>query len=68
MDPARYVALLGDAAQEVLVDRMNYASKVAAIYRREGLERYLEDAWFERAAAELRRGFEARGVTVDVVF
>ncbi len=68
MDPARYVALLGDAAEEVLVDRLNYSGKVVAIYRREKLERYLEDAWFERAAAELRRGFEARGVAVDVVF
>ena len=67
MDPARYVEMIGDAAQEVLVDRMNYASKVVAIYRREKLERYLEDAWFDRTAAELRRGFEARGVAVEVV-
>ncbi len=68
MDPARYVALLGDAAEHVLVDRMNYAGKVVALYRREKLERFLEDAWFDRTAAALRRGFGARGVTVEVVF
>jgi DNA repair photolyase len=68
MDPARYVALLGDAAEKVLVDRMNYAAKVVALYRREKLERHLEDAWFDRAAAELRRGFERRGVEVEVLF
>ena len=47
---------------------MNYSGKVVAIYRREKLERYLEDAWFERTAAELRKGFEARGVAVNVLF
>jgi DNA repair photolyase len=68
MDPARYVELLGDAAEEVLVDRMNYPGKVVALYRREKLERFLEDAWFDRAAAELRRGFGRRGVAVNVLF
>jgi hypothetical protein len=47
---------------------MNYAGKVVALYRREKLERSLEDAWFDRAAAELKRAFEARGVAVDVLF
>ncbi len=68
MDPARFVDLVGDAADEVLVDRLNSADKVKALYRRAGLERYLEDAWFERAADELRRGFERRGVAVEVLF
>ncbi|HET8542699.1 MAG TPA: radical SAM protein [Anaeromyxobacter sp.] len=68
MDPARYVELIGDAAGEVLVDRMNYSGKVVARYRRAELERYLEDAWFDRTAAELERGFARRGVAVDVLF
>ncbi len=68
MEPAKFVALLGDAAEHVLVDRLNYAGRVVGLYRREKLDRYLEDGWFERAAAELRRGFEARGVTVEVLF
>jgi DNA repair photolyase len=67
-DPARYVELLGAAAEKVLVDRLNYAGKVVALYRREHLDRYLEDLWFDRAAAELRRGFERRGVAVEVLF
>ena len=68
MDPARLVALVGDAAGEVLVDRPNYAEKVVARYRKAGLAAYLEDGWFERAAAELRRGFETLGVPVEVLF
>ncbi len=68
LDPGRFVAMIGDAADEVLVDRLNYSGKVVAIYRRAGLERYLEDAWFEHAAAEIRKGFERIGVPVSVLF
>lgn len=68
MDPRRFVEMIGDAADEVLVDRLNYAGKVVALYRRAGLERYLEDGWFESAAAELKRGFERIGVPVSVLF
>jgi crotonobetainyl-CoA:carnitine CoA-transferase CaiB-like acyl-CoA transferase len=35
--------------------------------RRQGLERHLEEAWFERAAAELKARFEAIGVPVAVM-
>lgn len=68
MDPSRLVEAVGDAADEVLVDRLNYSDRARALYRRAGLAAYLEDGWFERAAAELRRGFERRGVPVQVLF
>lgn len=68
MHPGRFVEMIGDAADEVLVDRLNYAGKVLSLYRRAGLERYLEDAWFESAAAELKRRFERIGVPVSVLF
>lgn len=68
MDPARLADLLGDAACEVLVDRLNYADRVKGLYRRAGLEEYLGDAWFERCAAELRRRLEGDGIAVSVLF
>ena len=68
LDPARYLDAVGDAAGEVLVDRLNYSDRTRGLYRRQGLERYLEDGWFEEAAAALRRGFEARGAAVSVLF
>lgn len=67
MDPDRFVDLIGDAAGEVLVDRLNYQEKVVRLYRAAGLERHLEDAWFEHAAARLRHGFERIGVPVSVL-
>lgn len=68
MDPARFVDMVGRAADEVLVDRLNYLDRVKPLYRRSGLERYLDDGYFEQTAAELRRGFEAQGVEVSVFF
>jgi DNA repair photolyase len=68
MDPARLVDAIGRAADDVLVDRLNYAGKVAETFRRAGLARYLEDGWFDACAAEVRRGFERLGVGVRVLF
>ncbi len=67
-EPARYVEAVGDAAGEVLIDRLNYSDRVRSLYRRHGLQDYLEDGWFEATAAALRRGFRARGVGVQVLF
>jgi len=68
MDPARLVEEVGDAAGEVLIDRLNYPDKVKSLYRRAGLERYLEDDYFERCAAALEEGFERKGIPVSVLF
>lgn len=68
MDAARFVEMLDGAADEVLVDRLNYADRVKALYRRAGLASYLDDGWFERTAAELRRCCEAKGIPVSVFF
>ncbi len=67
-DPDRYVEALGDAAGEVLVDRLNYSDRLRSLYRRHGLADRLEDGWFEETAAALRRGFRARGVEVRILF
>jgi len=67
-DPARLVEAIGGAADEVLVDRLNYPDRVRPLYLRHGLSSYLEDGWFAATAAALGRGFGARGVKVQVVF
>jgi len=68
MDPARFVAAVGDAAGQVLIDRLNYPDSARAIYRRHGLMGCLADGWFEATATALSRGFRARGVSVQVLF
>jgi hypothetical protein len=53
---------------EVLIDRMNYPNKVKAIYRRNKLERYLEEDYFRLIGTELRERFERKGVCVSMIF
>ncbi len=68
LDPARTVHMLDGLIDEVLIDRMNYSNKVKAIYRRNGLDRYLEDDYFRLIASELQERFEKKGVAVSLLF
>jgi len=68
LDPKALVAQLDGAIDEVLIDRMNYANKVKAIYRRAGLESYLEEDYFRIFGEELKERFEEKGITVSMCY
>jgi len=51
-------------AGSLLVDRMNYRSKVVRIYRQNRLERFLEDDYFDAAAEIFKNIFRGKEVTV----
>ena len=68
LDPKALVAQLDGAIDEVLIDRMNYANKVKAIYRRAGLESYLEEDYFRIFGEEMKERFEEKGVTVSMCY
>lgn len=68
LDPRALVTLLDEAVDEVLIDRMNYTNKVKAIYRRAGLEPYLEDDYFRIFGTELKERFEEKGITVSMCY
>jgi DNA repair photolyase len=68
LDPRPLVAMLDGVIDEVLIDRMNYPNKVKAIYRRNKLERYLEEDYFRLIGTELRERFERKGVCVSMIF
>lgn len=68
MNPAKLAEAVGHAADEVLVDRLNYASKASWLYRKAGLSRFLEDDYFERCANELETAFGRKGIPVSVLF
>ncbi len=53
MNPRRLASLLQGLVDEVLVDRMNYVYKVAALYCRHGLTRFLSAAYFEEVREAL---------------
>ena len=64
MNPDRVVEQLGDHVGEVYVDRMNYAPRTMGLYRRLGLERWLEPGFAEEVRDRLVRGFGAERVIV----
>jgi DNA repair photolyase len=68
LDPKPLMAMLDGLIDEVLIDRMNYSNKVKAIYRKAKLERYLEEDYFHLVGAELKEGFEKKGVAVSMIF
>ena len=68
LDPAELVERLKGLVGEVLIDRMNYSNKVKALYRKLGLERYLEDDYFHLFGNELKSLFEKAGSQVTMIF
>jgi len=68
LDPKPLVAMLEGVIDEVLIDRMNYPNKVRAVYRKAKLDQYLEENYFHLVGAELKEGFERKGIAVSMVF
>jgi len=68
LDPKPLVKMLDGLVDEVLIDRMNYSNKVKAIYRREKLEKYLEDDYFHYTGMELKEAFEKNGISVSMCY
>jgi DNA repair photolyase len=68
LDPKSMVAMLNGLVDEVLIDRMNYPNKVKAIYRKNKLEKYLEEDYFHLVGMELKERFEKKGVSVSMIF
>ena len=68
LHPEKLVAMLAGKVEQVLIDRLNYANKVKTLYRRAGLSRYLEDAYFAETASALKESFEKEGIPVSVIF
>jgi DNA repair photolyase len=68
LDPKPLVTMLTGLIDEVLIDRMNYPNKVKAIYRKAGLDQYLEEDYFHLVGTELKERFEKKGISVTMIF
>jgi DNA repair photolyase len=67
LNPKELLALLEGVIDEALIDRMNYPNKVKALYRRNGLEAFLEEDYFQVTGLELKEEFEKIGVGVSMI-
>ncbi len=68
LDPKRMVYMLDGLVGEVLIDRMNYLNKIKGVYRRNGLDAYLTDEYFNDVGKELKDRFERKGIPVSLIF
>jgi DNA repair photolyase len=68
LDPKKIIDMIAGAADSVLIDRLNYSNKVLSIYRRNGLEDFLQHDYFSSTGLELKEKFEKRGIPVSIFF
>ena len=67
-NPQNLIGYLEDAADRVLLDRMNYVSAIRSIYRKLGLHRELEDRYFDETRDRLIIELNRRGMKYEVFF
>jgi hypothetical protein len=60
--------MLDGLVDEVLIDQLNYSNKVKALYRKAGLDQYLEEDYFHYVGLELKELFEKRGINVKMCY
>jgi DNA repair photolyase len=68
LDPKKTVDIIAGAVDFVLIDRLNYSNKVLSIYRRHGLEGFLNHDYFSSTGLELKEKFEKKGIPVNLLF
>ncbi|MEJ2165047.1 MAG: radical SAM protein [Desulfobacterales bacterium] len=67
-NPSNLIGYLEDAADRVLIDRMNYASSVKWFYRKLGFHREMEDSYFDETRERLVEEMNRRGMHYRVLF
>jgi DNA repair photolyase len=68
LDPKPLVKMLDGLIDEVLIDQMNYTNKVKALYRKNKLDKYLEEDYFHYVGMELKEAFEKKGIGVSMCY
>ncbi|MDH4027924.1 MAG: radical SAM protein [Nitrospirota bacterium] len=62
MDPDRLAKLVRPYADRFLIDRMNYADKTKWLYKKHGMEKWLDDGFVEKTITRLRSGLKDREI------
>ena len=67
-NPSDLIRHLEDAADRVLIDRMNYVGTIQSIYRKLGFYGELEDRYFEETKHRLISELNRRNMKYEVFF
>ncbi len=68
MDSKALVQMLEGVIDGVLIDKMNYPNKVKGLYRKNGLDAYLKEDYFNVIGIDLKERFEKKGIPVTMIF
>lgn len=68
LNPKKIVDMIAGANDFVLIDRLNYSNKVLWIYRRHGLEDFLQHDYFSSIGLEFKEKFEKEDIPVSLLY
>lgn len=68
LNPANLAKKLWKIVNFVYIDRMNYPKKITNLYRKHGLESYLNEDYFYKMGYELKKLFNLKHVEVRILF
>ena len=66
-NPVRLAEMIAPMVDHVLIDRMNYTSKVRSLFESKGLGYALEEAYFTETANEIVRALARLGIRTEIV-
>lgn len=64
MNPEKIIQAVSPYADSILIDRMNYPYKTAALYRKMQLSEWLDSGFISRVVAILKKGFSGKKVSI----
>jgi DNA repair photolyase len=67
-NPQNLIRYLEEAADRVLIDRMNYVNTIKSIYRELGFHREIQDRYFDETRDRLILELNRRGMQYQVFF
>jgi len=67
-NPCNLIRYLEDAADRVLIDRMNYVNSIKPLYRKLGFQWEMEDRYFDETREQLISELAKRGMHYEVFF
>lgn len=68
LNPIKVLDMLDGSIDRVMVDKMNYPSRVANLYRRNQLEDFLDRSYFRMNSDTLKVLCHKRGIPIDIIF
>ncbi len=68
LNPEKILNMLAGGADRIMVDKMNYRYRVKNIYKKNGLEDFLDYGYFRTNSDSLKVLCHKKGIPIDIIF